>query len=214
MMTVIADLDELDLPLKMIHDLLIAGGIPPFDRDIIFATRCDDPKRNVLASEFMDLRIPRFFLGGQINIALECRWLYRQAESVIQEFDEAMKAMIWGLIAAIDERIRAIQYFHPVVFFGQRRDLGIIEPKFSTGRADIRDELAGIVTVKIANRCGQHHDVTKRQPAFKNELSTHFFRSVACGLSVTGSGLSEGDEFWGKPAFFVRELFPVFGLGL
>ena len=58
MVPALADLNELDLPAKVVDDLLVSFRLPPFYGDIKFPAGYDNPERNVLAREFVHLRVP------------------------------------------------------------------------------------------------------------------------------------------------------------
>src|SRR6266404_5351779 len=75
MMIFSAYLNELDAPVEMVNDRLVALRLPPLDANIILSTGGHDPKRGIFASDFVNLRGPCLFLIGQVNVTLEsCRF--------------------------------------------------------------------------------------------------------------------------------------------
>src|SRR5687767_8704069 len=97
-----ADLHELDFPAKMINDLLVALRVPPLDGEIIFAASSHDPVWNVTPCQLMHLRIPRFLLSREMDIAMKCRWRDGKPQSVVQKCDEPVQTMIRSAVAFVD----------------------------------------------------------------------------------------------------------------
>src|SRR5687767_6484551 len=51
--TDLSNLDEEDPAAKMIDDSLVSPPVPPFDGEVEFAARIDDPERQVAAGQFV-----------------------------------------------------------------------------------------------------------------------------------------------------------------
>jgi hypothetical protein len=117
-MPVLPHLNKLNFPSKTIYDLLIATGLPPFDCQIISPSRCDNPKRSVLAGCFVDLGIPGLLLLRKMNVALKRGRLYVKFQAVIEELDKTVKAMIGNLIALINEGISTLNFFRLRIVIG------------------------------------------------------------------------------------------------
>jgi hypothetical protein len=63
-MATFADLDEADSPAKMVDYFLVSPRIPPFNREVIFASSDYDPEWGVVASDVFDLRRAALFHFG------------------------------------------------------------------------------------------------------------------------------------------------------
>ena len=72
-----------------------------------------------------------------------------------------MQAVIWRLIALINQRIVAIDHFHRRISWIQRREVGVVVPQLRARSPNVRNKLIGIAFMKIAHRRGEHHDVTR-----------------------------------------------------
>src|SRR6266568_7029103 len=125
MMAEFADLHEEDFATKIIDYLLVSIGWPPFDGYIVFPPGRNDPERGPLPGHFMDLRVPRSFQVGEMDIAFESGWLDREAEALVQKVDETVQAVIGGFIALVDQRIAAIDQFHPRRILSNRREVRV-----------------------------------------------------------------------------------------
>src|SRR2546428_6576146 len=108
---VLANLNELEPPAKMIDHLLVTLPLPPFDSDIVLASRGNDPEWRVSPRDFADLRVPSPFLVRKVDIALESRGPDREAQVSVQELNEAMQAVVRSQVAAINQRVAAINRF-------------------------------------------------------------------------------------------------------
>jgi hypothetical protein len=73
-------------------------------------------------------------------------------------------------IRPIDERVFAVDHLEIALTDIQRVDVGAILPHFGTARADVSEELARVTPMKVANRSGQHYDVTQRQVTSQKKL--------------------------------------------
>jgi len=60
MVALISDLHKLDPPREMIDHPLVTTGVPPFDGNVMLPARGNDPKWNVPAGDFVNLRVPGF----------------------------------------------------------------------------------------------------------------------------------------------------------
>ena len=89
----------------------------------------------------------------------------------VEEFNEAVKAVVWEFVGAIDQWIRAGDVFGLGIRVGYASDIRIILPELGTGRAHIGKELTRITVVQIADRCREHDDVANGEIAFENKFS-------------------------------------------
>src|SRR5260370_41915188 len=96
-----ANLDELNPTPKMIDDLLVTLRLPPLNRQIVLATRCNNPKRCVLSGDFVDLRVPGLFLAGEMNIAFESSGLGGTMKVLVEKLNETLEAEVRGLVVAV-----------------------------------------------------------------------------------------------------------------
>ena len=170
MMTLLPDLNKLDSSAEVVHDLLIASRVPPFDGDIVFTPGIDDPKRYGFAGEFVDLGIPGLFLRGQVDVTVEAGGADVKFEPFVQVVDESMQAMVGELVRKINQRIFAFQSFDSGILFIQEGEVGIVLPDFRTTRANIRRKLVGIPFMKIPHGGGQHHKVAGRKTVFQDQF--------------------------------------------
>src|SRR5437867_5435708 len=128
MMAKFADLRKKDFATKIIDHLLVSLGSPPFDGHIVFPPGGNDPERGILPRSFMDLRVPRSFQVGEMDVTFESGWLDGKAEALVQKVDETMQAVIGGFIALVDQRIAAIDQFHPRRILRKRREVRVVVP--------------------------------------------------------------------------------------
>ena len=71
----------------------------------------------------------------------------------------------------IDQGIGTFDDLDAGTRFGEGTDEGIVLPDFRAGSADVRQELAWTMQMKIAHRRGQQDDVARGKRAFENEFS-------------------------------------------
>jgi hypothetical protein len=154
----------------MIDDLLITPGLPPFDCQIIFSARCDNPKRNVLARDFPNLRIPRLLLRGEMEVALKRCRPYVQAQPAVEKIHKTVKTMVRSLVALIDEGISALNWIGFGIIIPHGRDVGIVLPQVGAEGSDVGKKSSGIPMVQIANCRSQHHNVPDGKTALQNQF--------------------------------------------
>src|SRR5581483_1100930 len=102
MMAQFAHLHELNLASQPMDNLLVPSTLPPLDRNIEFAAGGNDPKRNIAPCDFSHLRIPRLILRGEVDIASKSGRPNRKSESLIEEINKAMQAMVRHSVGLID----------------------------------------------------------------------------------------------------------------
>ncbi|HEX9254453.1 MAG TPA: hypothetical protein VF938_02870 [Candidatus Angelobacter sp.] len=124
-----ANLDELNPTPKMIDDLLVTLRLPPLNGQIVLATRCNNPKRCVLSGDFVDLRVPGFFLAGKMNIAFESSGLDGKMKTLVEKLNETVKAVVRRQVAAINQRVGTIYCFGLGLVVGQPRNVRVVLPK-------------------------------------------------------------------------------------
>jgi hypothetical protein len=83
MMAVIANLNKLDAPTKVVHHCLVTLRRPPFNRDVILPPGSHNPERDVRASHFPNLRVPDPLLPRKVDVSLECGWLDCQTQALV-----------------------------------------------------------------------------------------------------------------------------------
>src|ERR1035441_2841239 len=116
----VAYLHKLNAPAKVVHHLLVAPGIPPFNRAIVLATGGDEPERKVSPRQFPQWRRAGFFPTRKVDVAVESRGLHAGPQVSIQKVDEAVYRVASRRLALIDERQRTVHHLHPRVIFAQR----------------------------------------------------------------------------------------------
>lgn len=170
-------LNEGDLATKVIHYLLVTSSVPPFDGKIELATRCDDPERGVLACQLLHLRPPRFLHLRQVDVSLEGGRPDLKAQRVVQVINEAENEVIRALVAAVNQRILALNQLDIRSTLLQGSKMGVVLPEMRTRSANVSNELVGVAAMQITDRSSEHHDVTGRQPVLENQL----FHAVSSG---------------------------------
>ena len=128
MMAKFADLRKKDFATKIIDHLLVSLGSPPFDGHIVFPPGRNDPELGILPRHFMELRVPRSFQVGEMDVPFESGWPDREAEALVQKIDETMQAMIGSFIALVDQRVAAIDQFDLRRILRQRRQVRVVVP--------------------------------------------------------------------------------------
>src|SRR5262245_66374221 len=113
--------------------------------------------------------------------------------------------MVGRLIAAVNEGILAVKHAHGRILLLQGRQVGVVLPQRRAGRAYVGDKSARMALVQIANRRGEHYDVTGRAKMSEDELlfhtgpapsglaggrwrTAHRVRNAAQGSAAPGSG--------------------------
>lgn len=193
-----ADLDELNAVPEMIDDRLMALMGPPFGGGVVFAAGTNDPEWNLLPREFPDLGMPGFFPEGKMDVSLEESGFAAQVEALIQKLDETVEAVVGGLVAAVNQRIGALDEFRLRVVVGQRGEVGVVLPQLGTRSADIRDEPSRACPVQIPDGGGEHDDVARSEGALQNQL---FQRSGGEGTEIKyEEGIPQGRSLEASPA--------------
>jgi len=164
------DLDELNPATKMIDDLLITLRLPPLDGNVMFPTGGDNPEGRVLARDFVNLGVPGFFLIREVEVTLERGRLDPEVQTVIEELNKTVKAVVGRFVAPVNQRIATIDLLCLRIIVRQRRNVWIVPPQIGAGRTHVRHKLARIRVMQVANRRRQHYDVAGRQAALENQL--------------------------------------------
>jgi hypothetical protein len=169
-MSTLTYLDEQDFSLKPIDYFLIANRFPPFDRYVVLPSSGDDPERDIFACQFMHLRVPCFFLSGQMNVASEYSWFDPKLQAFVQEIDKPMKAMIWGMVRPIDQGIGTVNTLCLWVIVGNLCNVRIIFPNLRAACSNVGSKISRIALVKITDRRGKHYNVAGRKAAMQDEF--------------------------------------------
>ncbi len=175
-----AHLDELNPVFEAVDDRLIPTNIPPLYRAIVFAPRADDPKRDVLPGDFVDLRVPGFLGRRKMNIAPKKLWTVRMVEALAQERGEPVQGVIRCAIGLVDQRIIAFNDPYGGILLGKGRYIGVVFPKLGAGGPYIREEPVGIGEMQVPHGRGQQDDIPRREGAPKYKCPTHT-PSAQCG---------------------------------
>src|SRR5262245_38592459 len=69
----LADLDEKDPTLEVVHDRLVPAPVPPLDGKVVLAAGTHDPDGQVAAIEFIELKGQSLFILGEVDVAGEDR---------------------------------------------------------------------------------------------------------------------------------------------
>ena len=102
-----------------------------------------------------------------------------QAELLVQVLDEAVEEMPGFLIAAMDERVMAIDDLDVGSVVGQGGEMWIVEPHVGTGRAYVGEELTWMAPVQVTHRGAQHHDVAGGLEVSKDQFAHVEVRTLA-----------------------------------
>jgi hypothetical protein len=103
--------------------------------------------------------------------------------------------MVGRVVAAMDQRVVAIDQGHLWIVFLERSDVRVVLPEPGARRSDIGQELAGVARVEVPHRCGEHDDIPRRLKILQNELSHGFFvpRRVSICKKVADRHRSESE---------------------
>ena len=127
-----ANVDELDLAAKMIHDLLIALRMPTLDGEIHLAAGNDQPERRAGSFDLFDPGKPLLLLIGDVDIAFERGGPYFEIELTVQIVDESVHEVVGRLIALLDERVVTLDGFYVWVFLVERLQLRGVQARGAT----------------------------------------------------------------------------------
>jgi hypothetical protein len=185
---VFAHLHEEQATPKVVDDGLVARRVPPFDRVVELAARSEQPEGRAVTFERLDLAEPVLLRLVDVEVAAEFSDADPQAQLLVQVFDETVEEVPRLLIAAVDERVVAVEHLHVGVIFQKRRQVRVVVPEVRAGRADVGQELAGVAAMQVTHRGGQHHDVARRLEVLEDELS-HTPRSGRRAPSTEGRGV-------------------------
>lgn len=185
---ILAHLHEEQPVAEVVDDGLVSLRGPPLDRVVELAARGEQPEGRAVPLERLDLAEPVFLRLVDVQVATKVGDTNPEAELLVQVLDEAIEEMAGFLVAAVDERVVAVEHLHVGVAFRQRRQVRVVAPQVRAGRADVGQELARVATMQIPHRGGQHHDVAGRLEVLEDELS-HMPRSGRREAVVAGRGV-------------------------
>lgn len=168
--TFLADLNEEDAVVEIVHHLLPAPTVPPFDGVVVFSSGGDDPVGRGFAKCFLYDGGLRHFIVAQVDVAFEGSGPDAQAKLLVQILDEPVNEMIRRVVAAMNERVVADHRLHVGILLVQGSDLRIVLPERRAGSAHVRQESTGVSPMQIPDRRREHHDVPWRQVIFKHPL--------------------------------------------
>lgn len=152
-------LHEPHAPAEMIHYRLIPLRRPPLDGEIKFPARHDDPVGRSVTCQPVDQRLLRYLLFAQMDVPLERLWRDAQAEPLAEVLAEPVQEMDRLFVAAVNQRVMAVQPLHSGILVIQRRDVGIVAPQIRAGSAHIGDAFPWVAPVQVAHGGSQHQDV-------------------------------------------------------
>ena len=155
----LADLDEEDVPAKVLYDGLHAGRRPPFRGEVALAPADNDPEARARAQGILNLGRPGAFLGAQVNIAFECALRDGPAQHGFKVHAIAVDEVVRKLVAVPDGRVVHLDLL--TVLIRQLGDIGVVLPQRRARGTHVGDILARICGVQVAHRRRHHHDVTR-----------------------------------------------------
>ena len=173
MVVVLAHLHEVEPALEVIDDLLVAGGRPPLDGVVVLAARGEEPEaRRAALHGPPPSRTTRALPRREVHVALEQRGLDLQAQHVVQVLDEAVDEVVGRGVAAIDQRVVAVD--RPRTSgSSSRRGVrwGLCSHRSGQEvRTSVRKR-PGIAGVQVAHGRRQHQDVARRLEVAEDQLA-------------------------------------------
>ena len=154
----LAALDEAQSAPEVVHDPLIAGGVPPLGREVVLAPGHDDPEGRP-GPRTRDGRRGLLLRLGQVDVAPEAGDGDAQAEAVLEELDVAVDEVVGPLVALVDQRVVRVQHLDARLALAQRREVGVVLPEGRAGGPHVRLELPRRGGVQVAHGGGEHQDV-------------------------------------------------------
>ena len=109
----------------MIHDRLIACVLPPLRGVVEFPSRIHDPERHRLTRDFLHLRNPSPLLRREVDVTLEIGRHDFHPELFREELRKAVDEMPRAAVAAVDERVAALDALGIRIVVAQRREVGL-----------------------------------------------------------------------------------------
>src|SRR6185436_1352088 len=179
----IPDLDELDPAAEMVDHLLKPAEMPPFDGVIELASRHHEPIGNIQPHLFGHARGLSPFLRRQMNVPAKGGRPDLASQLFVDVLDESPEKMSRQAVGLMNEWVMAIDGADAFVPFVQAREVRIVFPKVRTGCAHIGAKTPGMTLMQIADRGGQHQNVTRRLTVFEDQ----FLHSLA--RNPAGSGI-------------------------
>jgi hypothetical protein len=154
----------------VIHDVLPSAPVPPFDCEIVFSTRANNPTGFAGLQLFGQGRRARFFLRAQMDVTVKCGGFKPEVQLSAQVPDVAVDKMVGKLIALMNQRIMTLHGSRFRIVIGDAREERVVLPKRGTGCPHIGHESAGMLFVKGANGGRQHEYVTGRKSAMEEQF--------------------------------------------
>src|SRR3990172_2831005 len=170
MVSGLTHLDELDPAAKVIHHSLKANGVPPFDRVVQLPTGHEEPEGGALSLNLLHPREPGLLHIGDMDIPFERGGPDGESQGLVQERDESVNEMVGSVVAAMDQRVVAIDDLHVRIVFTQRHQIGVVLPECGTGSANVGKKAARVAPVEVPDGGGQHDDVAGRLKITKYEF--------------------------------------------
>lgn len=161
-------LHEEDASAKMIDHGLPSLGAPPFDGDVAFSARGDDPIGNVAADLLGNLRRPHPFQRMKMDVALEKQRRNADAEPMGEVLGEAVDRVVGRPVAFVQQRVVAFDDLALVV--AQRSEMGVVKPKVIKGRPHVGEILPAMAEMQIAHCGSEQRDVAQGIPAAEDEF--------------------------------------------
>lgn len=121
-------LNKIDATREVIHDVLPSAPVPPFDCEIVFSARANNPIRFAGLQLFGRGRRARFFLMAQMDIAVKCGGFKSEVEFGAQVPDIAVDKMVGKLIALMNQRIMTLHDSRFRIVIGDARQERVVLP--------------------------------------------------------------------------------------
>lgn len=159
-MTALTHLDEYDFPFEVIYHRLVALSVPPFDSVIVFTSGDYNPEWQIFSEEFLYLGWLCFLFAGEVDITFEGGRRNRHSQFITKKLLKAVNEMMGGLIASVNERVLALDFFDPGMAFFQWGNVRIVIPERGSSGSYVSEEFARVAGMKVAQGCSKHDDVT------------------------------------------------------
>jgi hypothetical protein len=127
-MSSFAHLDKIYATFKVIHHVLPSAPVPPFDAEIVFSTRANNPTGFAGLQLFGQGRRARFFLRAQMDVTVKCGGFKPEVQLSAQVPDIAVDKMVGKLIALMNQRIMTLHGSRFRIVIGDAREERVVLP--------------------------------------------------------------------------------------
>jgi hypothetical protein len=127
-MSSFAHLNKIYTTFKVVHDILPSAPVPPFDCEIVFPTRANNPIGFAGLQLFGQGRRARVFFGAQMDVSVKCSGFKPEVQLSAQVPDIAMDKMVRKLVALMNQRIMTLDDSPLRIVIGDAREERVVFP--------------------------------------------------------------------------------------